>query len=178
MPQEEENKIVETKEEETEKIIPIERTQHGKCRIACDKLLFCGHICKQYCYRHEESECPPCEDRCTALCEHTTCIKNCLEPCAVCAEKCLWECKHQGKCELSCGAPCYRLPCNERCDKKLECGHKCAGVCGEICPSKVFCVDCAPKNVKSQGMYCMLKLFNYFTLKLIINFPLHFFIKI
>ena len=62
-----------------------------------------------------------------------------------------WECIHQGRCELSCGVPCYRLPCNERCDKVLECGHNCAGVCGEICPSKDFCVDCSPEKVKNQG---------------------------
>ncbi|CAB4430455.1 unnamed protein product [Rhizophagus irregularis] len=32
----------------------------------------------------------------------------------------------------------------------LECGHDCAGVCGEICPSKDFCLECAPEKVKSQ----------------------------
>ncbi|GBC02767.1 hypothetical protein RclHR1_04800007 [Rhizophagus clarus] len=128
----------------------IERIQHGKCKRICEKLLFCGHICKQHCHRHEGNDCPPCENRCSVSCEHATCNKNCIEPCAVCAEKCLWKCEHQGKCELSCGAPCFRLPCNERCDKKLECGHLCAGVCGETCPSKDFCVNCASEKVKSQ----------------------------
>ncbi|CAB4484431.1 unnamed protein product [Rhizophagus irregularis] len=145
-PENEETKD-ETKEE-TKIIVPIERTQHGKCKIVCDRLLFCGHACKLYC--HEGRECPPCKNLCTVICEHTSCHKHCLDPCAVCAEKCLWECKHQGRCELSCGAPCYRLPCNERCNKVLECGHKCAGVCGEICPSKDFCVNCAPEKVKNQ----------------------------
>ncbi|CAB4384074.1 unnamed protein product [Rhizophagus irregularis] len=129
-------------------IIPIERTRHGKCQNVCDRLLFCGHICKSSC--HEGNECPPCKNNCTVICKHTSCHKPCLEPCAVCAEKCLWECIHQGRCELSCGAPCYRLPCNERCNKILECGHDCAGVCGEICPSKDFCLECAPEKVKSQ----------------------------
>jgi hypothetical protein len=141
-------------ENKIDTVIPIDRTQHGKCKHICNRTLFCEHICKQYC--HEGNECPPCESKCTVLCEHTACVESCSEPCTVCAEKCLWECEHQGKCELSCGAPCYRLPCNERCNKELECGHKCAGVCGEICPSKDFCVDCAPEKVKSQGM---LKLF-------------------
>ncbi|RGB37021.1 hypothetical protein C1646_652342, partial [Rhizophagus diaphanus] len=129
-------------------ILPIERTQHGKCQNVCDRLLFCGHICKSSC--HEGNECPPCKNDCTVICKHTSCHKPCLEPCAVCAEKCLWECIHQGRCELSCGAPCYRLPCNERCNKVLECGHDCAGVCDEICPSKDFCLECAPEKVKSQ----------------------------
>ncbi|CAB4430408.1 unnamed protein product [Rhizophagus irregularis] len=38
------------------------------------------------------------------------------------------------------------------CNKKLECGHNCAGVCGEICPSKDFCVECAPENVLNQDI--------------------------
>ncbi|PKY21705.1 hypothetical protein RhiirB3_525223 [Rhizophagus irregularis] len=130
--------------------VPIERTQHEKCQTVCDKFLFCGHKCKSHC--HEGKECPPCEDNCTVICEHTSCNKHCLEPCAVCTEKCSWECEHQGRCELSCGVSCYRLPCNERCNKILECGHNCAGVCGEICPSKDFCVDCAPENVLNQDI--------------------------
>ncbi|RIA80711.1 hypothetical protein C1645_866307 [Glomus cerebriforme] len=136
---------------QSSKIATLEelRKPHGKCKNTCNSLLFCGDLCKQIC--HEGYECQPCKNRCTVLCEHKkSCRKNCLEPCSVCAEKCSWECKHQGRCELSCGVPCSRLPCNERCDKKLKCGHRCAGVCGEICPSKDFCVECARENVKNQ----------------------------
>src|SRR5207248_10934562 len=100
----------------------------------------------QYCH---EGECPPCMFQCIISCKHTKCTKGCLEPCATCAEKCLWECKHKGRCELSCGVPCYRLPCNERCDKQWYCGHRCAGICGEVCPSREFCVICAPERVKN-----------------------------
>ncbi|RGB25652.1 hypothetical protein C1646_771434 [Rhizophagus diaphanus] len=133
-----------------ENINKLERNQHGECKHICERLLFCGHVCKQYCHMHEEDDCPPCENECTVSCEHATCNKNCAEPCDVCAERCLWKCEHQGKCELSCGAPCYRLPCNERCDKKLKCGHRCAGICGETCPSEDFCVNCASEKVKDQ----------------------------
>jgi hypothetical protein len=77
MPENGENKISEIKEK-TDTIIPIERTQHGECKHVCEKSLFCGHICKQYCHHHEENECPPCEDKCTVLCKHTTCNKSCL----------------------------------------------------------------------------------------------------
>ncbi|PKC62918.1 P-loop containing nucleoside triphosphate hydrolase protein, partial [Rhizophagus irregularis] len=135
-------------ENKVENIKEFKRNQHGKCKHICERLLFCGHICKQYC--HEGNDCPPCENKCTVSCEHAACNKNCAEPCVVCAEKCLWKCKHQGKCELSCGAPCYRLPCNKRCDKKFECGHRCAGICGETCPSNDFCVNCASEKVKDQ----------------------------
>ncbi|RIA86555.1 AAA domain-containing protein, partial [Glomus cerebriforme] len=110
--------------------------KHGKCKTKCNTLLSCGHKCNINC--HKGKECPPCNQSCTV----------CLEPCTICAKNCSWECKHQGKCELSCGTPCNRLPCNESCDKKLKCGHKCTGVCGEICPD--FCIKCAPKKVKNQ----------------------------
>ena len=36
-----------------------------------------------------------------------------LQKCASCVERCDWECEHAGQCELVCGAPCNRLPCNE-----------------------------------------------------------------
>ncbi|GBB94416.1 hypothetical protein RclHR1_02350015 [Rhizophagus clarus] len=136
--------------EETNTIPLIERTQHGKCQTTCNRLLFCGHKCTINC--HEGEECPPCKmkNNCIVSCIHSSCNKRCLEPCVVCAEKCSWECEHQGRCELSCGVPCYRLPCNERCNKVLECGHNCAGICGESCPSKDFCVNCASEKVKSQ----------------------------
>ncbi|CAG8617771.1 554_t:CDS:10, partial [Funneliformis mosseae] len=142
---EETNKITQEIHGELNKIT---RTNHGNCKHICNRLLFCEHICNTYC--HEGKACPPCKNKCTVSCMHTSCDKECLEPCAVCAEKCLWKCEHQGKCELSCGAPCHRLPCNERCNKQLECGHVCAGVCGENCPSELFCVICAPINVRSQ----------------------------
>ncbi|GBB88387.1 hypothetical protein RclHR1_14960002 [Rhizophagus clarus] len=138
----------ENEEMETDIITPIERTRHGKCQTKCSRYLFCGHKCRSDC--HERSDCPPCKNLCGVICMHASCKKPCLEPCAVCAEKCSWECKHQGRCELSCGAPCYRLPCNERCDRLLKCGHKCAGVCGEICPPKDYCVFCATEKVKNQ----------------------------
>ncbi|RGB42061.1 AAA domain-containing protein [Rhizophagus diaphanus] len=128
--------------------ILIRRTRHQKCKFTCKNLLYCGHMCKQDCHT---GECRSCNDKCAVSCEHTkkACNKECSEPCAVCAKQCSWECKHKGKCELSCGIPCDRLPCNVRCDKKLRCGHTCAGVCGEICPP---CADakCAPKEVKNQ----------------------------
>jgi hypothetical protein len=57
----------------------------------------------------------------------------------------------------------------------LECGHRCAGVCGEICPSKDFCVDCAPEKVKSQGKlnYLLIKKLSIYKFIFII----HFFLK-
>lgn len=51
--------------------------------------------------------------------------------------------------------PYARLPCDQRCSRKLACGHRCPGLCGEECPSQRFCVDpaCLAKadsNIKDQ----------------------------
>lgn len=43
---------------------------------------------------------------------------------------------------MPCAAPCARLPCNERCSKTLECGHRCPGICGETC-CEGHCHECA-----------------------------------
>jgi hypothetical protein len=49
------------------------------------------------------------------------------------------------KCELPCGSPCTRLPCDKRCTRRLQpCGHQCPGLCGEPCLSSAFCRECPP----------------------------------
>ncbi|CAG8442461.1 13677_t:CDS:10 [Ambispora gerdemannii] len=126
-----------------------------ECFSECGKLLKCGHACKAAC-----SECQTRSIRANndtpefdseMHIKRTNHAKKCQQICgSVCAEPCDWSCVHQGECPLTCGAPCSRLPCNERCQLKLECGHQCPGVCGDICPSKEFCPSCATENVKSQ----------------------------
>lgn len=106
--------------------------KHGVCTAICDKSLPCGHTCKMKC--HPGSECDPCKDKCLAKCEHTQCQSSCSEVCNPCVEACQWECKHVGRCQAPCGAPCTRIPCNERCEKMLLCGHRCPSICGEACP--------------------------------------------
>ncbi|CAG8471028.1 5060_t:CDS:10 [Dentiscutata erythropus] len=59
--------------------------------------------------------------------------------------------KHEGTCNLPCGVPCNRLPCNLRCEKLLDCGHQCFGLCGEKCPPSKYCAECTTDdNVKNQ----------------------------
>lgn len=104
---------------------------HPSCKLKCSKPLSCGHPCSSSC--HSGRPCPPCGAKCPVSCEHTRCGKGCSLPCAPCAEPCGWSCSHQGACSLPCGAPCDRLPCNMRCEKTLKCGHRCPGLCGEVC---------------------------------------------
>ena len=47
---------------------------------------------------------------------------------------------------MPCAAPCNRLPCDERCDKLLACGHRCPSFCGEECPDRAFCPICGDKQ--------------------------------
>ena len=51
---------------------------------------------------------------------------------------------------MPCGAPCDRLPCNLRCDRLLDCGHRCPSICGEVCPNKEFCQECCTSTFKER----------------------------
>lgn len=109
----------------------ISRTSH--CNHPCRRTLFCGHRCKVPC--SEDHECTQrCEERCQRMCEHATCTKACHTVCAPCAEPCTWSCPHRGTCPLPCGSICTRLPCDKRCTRMLECGHR--------CPSCMFFFSC------------------------------------
>lgn len=123
----------------------IERTSHGKCKVECGRVQFCGHSCKVWC--HGKEPCPPCTQVCAVMCTHSKCHHDCDFPCAACSERCVWECPHQGQCNMPCGAPCDRLPCNVRCDKTLPCGHQCPSLCCEACPDIKYCVECKDPEV-------------------------------
>ena len=49
------------------------------------------------------------------------------------------------RCSKKCGATCSRIICPEKCGLKLECGHKCVGICGELCICTGIC--CIHKNI-------------------------------
>ena len=113
---------------------------HIKCRERCGRDLVCGHPCKYPC----ASICPPCEEKCGNYCYHSKCPKKCYEPCNPCMEPCRWSCPHF-RCTKPCGELCNRPPCNIPCRKKLKCGHRCIGLCGEKCPKK--CRICNKEEV-------------------------------
>jgi hypothetical protein len=116
----------------------IETTDHGKCTTPCQRTFStCTHACSQPC--HDGSGCAPCDKPCETRCEHSGCSKKCSEPCQPCAEACSWSCEHRAKCEMPCAVPCDRLPCSNRCQKTLTCGHQCPSICGESCPLQKFC---------------------------------------
>ncbi|KAI9142789.1 hypothetical protein BKA69DRAFT_1113975 [Paraphysoderma sedebokerense] len=130
---------------------PFLEATHKACKIPCGRALsYCQHNCAASCHP-ETKECPKCEQLCTIMaCEHSSCRHKCSEPCAACVEPCPWECEHRGSCPLPCGAPCTRLPCDERCSRQLDCGCRCPGICGEICPPSNLCPVHCSAEIKDQ----------------------------
>nr|XP_004547697.2 NFX1-type zinc finger-containing protein 1 [Maylandia zebra] len=104
---------------------------HFGCYHKCERLLICSHQCKEPC----TGDCPPCQRPCENCCVHSKCMKPCGQPCAPCIEPCAWQCAHH-RCNKLCYEPCDRPPCTEPCNKTLDCGHPCIGLCGDKCPSK------------------------------------------
>ena len=123
----------------------LQGTLHKKCGKECGKVLFCGHVCKEKC----SGDCL-CREKCPNICAHGYCEDPCSEKCVPCTEFCKLECKHT-RCNKKCGEICDRDPCNNRCDKKMKCGHQCYGLCGERCPN--ICKICEPKNVAFEIFY-------------------------
>ncbi|CAI5537654.1 unnamed protein product [Closterium sp. Naga37s-1] len=124
--------------------------KHKECTQPCKRDLPCGHLCPDPC--HLGKPCKPCTKRCLVTCQHSSCPQPCHRTCSACAEPCGWSCRHQGRCSLPCGAPCNRLPCDQRCDKRLSCGHQCPSLCGEKCPSQAFCTveGCGSKKKREM----------------------------
>ncbi|CAD7696268.1 unnamed protein product [Ostreobium quekettii] len=132
---------------------------HKRCGRKCTRQLPCGHDCKAECHQHElikdekghaKTVCPPCSSLCGMKCFHSSCKRPCKDACPPCVHECVWKCTHRGACPVPCGAPCIRIPCDQRCRKKLACGCRCPGVCGEECPSSRHCLNCASPKVKNQ----------------------------
>ncbi|XP_064486607.1 NFX1-type zinc finger-containing protein 1-like [Ornithodoros turicata] len=100
------------------------------CDVPCSQRLPCGHTCKGIC----SQPCTICERPCKTVCGHGRCRKPCGHPCPPCPMPCLWNCGH-AKCSALCSEPCTRTSEDIPCPKKLPCGHRCLGFCGEPCPS-------------------------------------------
>lgn len=102
----------------------IVNSDHGDCRQVCGrKYSTCRHSCTQTC--HDGTGCPACGEPCEVRCGHSRCSKLCHEPCAPCAEEKCHSCCPHAQCTMPCSVPCDWIPCSERCDKTLVCGHRC-----------------------------------------------------
>jgi len=121
---------------------------HKKCIVPCGRsYTTCNHSCKKPC--HPDTPCSLCEMPCEVQCTHSRCPNKCSQPCPPCQELCAWSCQHRSKaCNMPCAVPCDLIPCSVRCEKTLPgCGHRCPSICGEVCPSKDRCQQCASNDV-------------------------------
>jgi len=66
----------------------------------------------------------------------------------------------------NCGELCDRKPCNIRCEKIMDCGHQCYGLCGERCPN--ICQICKPNylNIKQDTVELLYKTYCGHVIKL------------
>ncbi|KAI5644349.1 AAA domain-containing protein [Phthorimaea operculella] len=113
---------------------------HAPCSQTCNQLNICGHMCLEPC----NQVCPPCNQPCVIKCScGVRCNRLCGAPCSACKEPCTRKCRH-GACTRRCGEPCSRAPCDEACARRLPCGHRCRGLCGEPCPD--ICNVCRPDD--------------------------------
>jgi hypothetical protein len=91
--------------------------KHGNCEHICNQVLNCGHKCKKRCHKLFSDTCEPClemVDIILPVCNHTVSI--------VCSAQ-------------------SNAKCSNKCTKKLDCGHYCAGRCGE-CQYLQHCKPC------------------------------------
>ncbi|PSN54487.1 hypothetical protein C0J52_05534 [Blattella germanica] len=132
----------------------------GGCKLICESLLTCGHICKKMCHAndrdHKNYRCPeiPCNKvkvkKETPDCKHENemqCWNDpskfpCSVPCAYRLDDCGHTCRL--KChvnrdpdhldmKLECCKQPERSMCSKPCKRKLSCGHKCKLKCGKTC---------------------------------------------
>ena len=114
---------------------------HQPCGQLCNRRLVCGHLCQDSC--HRPYSCAPCKELCRTRCVHGRCKRACGDECSYCDRACEWVCP-SFRCRQPCSEPCDRNKCFKRCSFRLECGHKCIGICGEPCPP--VCPLCSPED--------------------------------
>ena len=119
------------------KIEDFENCPEGGCQEPCRKRMKCGHVCEKLCHVYNCND-QKCFKSCYKLfspCGHP-CKKLCYEDCGKCqvlVEKKL-PCGHIKK-KCKCSENEYFIKCNEKCERKLSCGHDCKLKCYENCES-------------------------------------------
>ena len=114
---------------------------HKPCTYGIKFSRFCGHTVSVQCLSLEDIH--PGKMHCSANCAHRKCSHSCDMDCPPCNEPCEWNCLHY-QCTKLCHEKCDRPLCNERCLKRLPCGHQCFGICGEPCPN--VCPECKSRD--------------------------------
>ena len=114
-----------------------------KCKEKCNKKMNCGHSCQNICHIKYDCNKIKCHQPCKriklycSLNKHI-CHKLCYEKCDICEEIVDKElpCGHTKK-ECKCCINPNTIKCEEKCKRKLKCGHLCQLKCYENCKSQV-----------------------------------------
>ncbi|XP_014216560.1 NFX1-type zinc finger-containing protein 1-like [Copidosoma floridanum] len=119
-----------------------------ECTYECEIRLDCGHACIKKCHVHFDpdhleyecyKDCTKKNADCTGdhLCKKK-CFENC-DPCPVLVDK-VRSCGHHYK-KVACSLDVEKIYCERKCDREMNCGHKCQLKCSDECkncPEKVL----------------------------------------
>ena len=128
-----------------QKTLPCQHTQEVKCcedrsfvkcKSPCEKVLACGHRCRQCCGEPCTTKCKELVKRRDWTCGHETTIacsatqEDCQAPCGA-----TLECEHicSGKCG-ECRQGRVHMHCKRKCSRMLVCSHVCREPCSGPCP--------------------------------------------
>ncbi|PFX14436.1 NFX1-type zinc finger-containing protein 1 [Stylophora pistillata] len=103
----------------------------AKCKVKCNKTLQCGHNKELACHRDPTTA--ECNNECEKIleCGHP-CKKRCKDECQCNAEIMVrLPCEHMKR--VLCHRKHDSYQCTERCRRTLDCGHECSGICYEDC---------------------------------------------
>ena len=122
-----------------------------RCVVGVKKVLSCGRH-DVSCFCSEDVSQRICSDPCTRSlpCGHQ-CPGKCHERCS--DYKCQMlvvknlPCAGNHSLKMLCNDDSSIVKCRARCDRKLECGHRCPGVCSQACGALI----CRRKVVKEYG---------------------------
>ena len=114
-----------------------------KCPSVCERLLKCGHQCKNYCWEECTKICmeyvpKKCSLGHTILCPCSFDQSKTDEKCSEKVPKTLPKCGHTQ--EVCCYKDPSEIKCESKCELQLElCGHQCTELCGEKCTE--YCTE-------------------------------------
>ena len=126
----------------------IQKFPHGGCDKVCGIRLDCGHACDRDC--HPSDHVPGrCRKDCWKSCPNDhQCKKRCHHPYDCSCEhpmvKIIPQCGHEQT--VKCYIEPENFPCQVKCEKTLNCGHRCKNTCGSPCTTscKVSCTKALP----------------------------------
>ena len=111
------------------------KVPEGGCQKDCDGRLPCGHVCERKCHildsRHVDVI---CKKQCIRKCQNGhPCKKRCHNMCGPCQEyiTITLKCGHEKA--VVCHNELNQQICHTKCNKILQCGHRCEKKCWEMC---------------------------------------------